>query len=121
MTSTDLTAAHENIKAGNLTSLGITSLKRTKLAPDLRPSRRAAYRASGPGEFHRHLSPLGTPPDKIRQISAAIAEILAKPNVQTRVSALSVEPDYEDETTFAKYLAAEATRTKELIGSLTKP
>lgn len=122
MTSTDLTAAHENIKAGNLTSLGITSLKRTKLAPDLATIAEGGVSGfQGPASFIGIMAPLGTPPDKIRQISAAIAEVLAKPDVQQRVSALSVEPDYEDETTFAKYLAAESTRTKELIGSLTKP
>ena len=35
MTSTDLTAAHENIKAGNLIALGVTSAKRWKSAPEI--------------------------------------------------------------------------------------
>ena len=122
MTSTDLTAAHENIKAGNLTSLGITSLKRTKLAPDLATIAEGGVSGfQGPASFIGMMAPLGTPPEKIRQLSAAIAEILAKPDVQQRVAALSVEPAYEDETTFGKYLVEESIRTKELIGSLAKP
>ena len=122
MTSTDLTAAHENIKAGNLTSLGITSLKRTKLAPDLATIAEGGVTGfQGPASFIGMMAPLGTPPERIRQISAAIAEILAKPDVQQRVGALSVEPAYEDEKTFGKYLSEESARTKELIGSLSKP
>src|SRR5205807_1516018 len=35
MASVDLTSAHEHIKAGNLTALGVTSTKRAKTAPEI--------------------------------------------------------------------------------------
>ena len=64
------------------------------------------------------MAPLETPPARIRQLSLDIAAILAKPNVQEKIRALSVEPAYEDETAFGKYLVSESTKLKEVIKSL---
>lgn len=119
MTSTDLTAAHENIKAGNLISLGITAAKRSKLAPDLATIAEGGVTGyAGPASFIGIMAPLGTPAAKLRQLSADIAAILAKPDVQERVRALSVEPAYEDEIAFGKYLVEESAKLKEVIKSL---
>jgi tripartite-type tricarboxylate transporter receptor subunit TctC len=122
MTSTDLTAAHENIKAGNLVALGVTSSKRSRLAPDIPTIAESGVPAYvGPSSFIGIMAPLGTPPARIRQLSSAIAAILEKPDVQERVRTLSVEPDYEDEAAFGKYLAAESAKLKEVIRSLPPP
>jgi tripartite-type tricarboxylate transporter receptor subunit TctC len=122
MTSTDLTAAHENIKAGNLIALGVTSAKRSKLAPDIPAIAEGGLPGfAGPASFIGIMAPLGTPPSRIRQLSSAIAAILERPDVQERVRTLSVEPDYEDEATFGKYLAAESAILKEVIKSLPPP
>ena len=51
-------------------------------------------------------------------MSSAIAAIVAKPDVQAKIALLSVEPAYEDETTFGKLLAAELAKWKELFKSL---
>jgi tripartite-type tricarboxylate transporter receptor subunit TctC len=118
MTSTDLTAAHENIKAGNLRALGVTSTQRAKLAPDIPTIAESVPGYEGPASFIGMMAPLGTPPERIRQLSQEVAAILAKPDVREKVHALSVEPDYEDEDTFSRYLAAESAKTKELIKSL---
>ena len=122
LTSTDLTAAHENIKAGNLLALGVTSTKRTKMAPDIPTIAEAGVPGyDGPPSFIGMMAPLGTPPAVIRQYSSAIAEIMAKPEVQNRVAALSVEPDYTDEKAFGSYLAAESAKWKDIIQSLPQP
>jgi tripartite-type tricarboxylate transporter receptor subunit TctC len=122
MTSTDLTAAHENIKAGNLTALGLTSAKRSKLAPDIPTIAEGGVPGfDGPASFIGIMAPLGTPPERIRQLSLDIAAILAKPDVQEKIRTLSVEPAYEDEATFGKYLASESAKLKEVIKSLPPP
>ncbi len=122
MTSTDLTAAHENIKAGNLRALGITSAKRTELAPDIPTIAEGGVPGfEGPDSFIGLMAPLGTPPARIRQLSLAIAAILAKPDVREKIRTLSVEPAYEDEATFGKYLVSESVVMNELIKSLPAP
>jgi tripartite-type tricarboxylate transporter receptor subunit TctC len=122
MTSTDLTAAHENIKAGNLTALGLTSAKRSKLAPDIPTIAEGGVPGfEGPASFIGIMAPLGTPSARIRQLSLDIAAILAKPDVQEKIRALSVEPAYEDETAFGTYLVSESAKSKEVIKSLSPP
>jgi hypothetical protein len=54
-------------------------------------------------------------------LSSAIAAILEQPDVQERARTLSAEPDYEDEATPGKYLAAESVELKEVIKSLPPP
>ncbi|MEI8154358.1 MAG: tripartite tricarboxylate transporter substrate-binding protein [Hyphomicrobiales bacterium] len=119
LTSTDLTAAHENIKAGNLTALGVTSVKRSRLAPDIPTlAEGGAPGFDGPASFIGIFAPLGTPPAVIRQLSSDIAAIVARPEVQARIAALSVEPAYSDEATFGAFLVAESSKLKEVIKTL---
>jgi tripartite-type tricarboxylate transporter receptor subunit TctC len=119
MTSTDLTAAHENIKAGNLKSLGIFSIKRAKSAPDLPTIAESGVPGfDGPSSFIGVMAPLGTPPAVIRKLSNEIAVIVAKPDVQEKIRALSVEPAYQDEAEFGKFLASESEKSKEIIKGL---
>jgi tripartite-type tricarboxylate transporter receptor subunit TctC len=119
LTSTDLTAAHENIKAGNLTALGLTSLNRSKLAPDIPTLAEGGVPGfDGPASFIGIFAPLGTPPAAIRHLSSEIAAIVARPDVQARIATLSVEPAYSDETSFGAYLVAESVKTKEIIKTL---
>jgi tripartite-type tricarboxylate transporter receptor subunit TctC len=119
MTSTDLTAAHENIKAGNLIALGVTSAKRWKSAPDFPTIAEAGVPGyDGPPSFIGVVAPLGTPPAVIRKLSGTIADIVARPDIQERIRGLSVEPGYTDEASFGAYVAAESAKWKDIIGSL---
>lgn len=121
MTSTDLTAAHENIKAGNLLALGITSAARSKIAPDIPTIAEAGVPGyAGPSGFIAMMAPLGTPPAIIRRYSSEIAAIIAKPDVQEKIKALSGEPAYMDETQFGRYLGSESDKVKAILKSLTK-
>ncbi len=119
MTSTDLTAAHENIKAGNLIALGVTSAKRWKSAPEFPTIAEAGVPGyDGPPSFIGVVAPFGTPPAVIRKLSSTIAEIVARPDIQDRIRGLSVEPGYTDESSFGAYVAAESAKWKDIIGSL---
>jgi len=119
LTSTDLTAAHENIKVGNLTALGVTSINRSKLAPDIPTLAEGGVPGfAGPASFIGIFAPLGTPPAVIRKLSTEIAAILARPDVQAKIATLSVEPDYADEAAFGAYLVAESVKIKEIIKTL---
>jgi tripartite-type tricarboxylate transporter receptor subunit TctC len=119
LTSTDLTAAYENIKAGNLTALGVTSVNRSKMAPEIPSLAEGGVPGfNGPASFIGIFAPLGTPPAVIRQLSSEIAAIVARPDVQARIATLSVEPAYSDEKTFGAYLVEESAKTKDIIKGL---
>ena len=119
LTSTDLTAAHENVKAGNLIAIGVTSLTRSKLAPDIPTLAEGGVPGfSGAPGFIGMVAPLGTPPAVIRQLSSEIAAIVARPDVQAKIATLSVEPAYADEAAFGASLVAESAKIKEIIKTL---
>jgi len=119
MASVDLTSAHEHIKAGTLTALGVTSAHRAKMAPDIPTIAEAGVPGfNGSASIIGLLAPAATPPAKIREVSQALSVIMAKPDVQAKVALLSVEPAYENETRFAELLHSESDKWKELLKSL---
>jgi tripartite-type tricarboxylate transporter receptor subunit TctC len=118
VTSTDLTAAHENIKAGNLIALGVASAERSKLAPDIPTIAESVSGFDGSAGFIGIFAPLGTPAARIRQLSSDIAAIIANPEVRAKIAALSVEPSYSDEAAFGAYLVSESAKWKQVIKSL---
>jgi tripartite-type tricarboxylate transporter receptor subunit TctC len=119
--SLDLTSAYPHIKAGNLTVLGITSLKRTKIAPELPTiAENGLPGFNGTPGYIGLFAPAGTPAALVKHLSQTVAAILAKPDVQAKIALLAVEPAYEDDAAFAKFLASESARWGALIQSLPK-
>jgi len=119
MGSVDLTSAHEQIKAGNLTALGVTSAKRAKTAPEIPTIAEGGVPGfDGSAGFIGLLAPIATPPDKVKEVSQMVGAIMAKPDVQAKVALLSVEPAYENETRFAEILAVESKKWGELLKTL---
>jgi len=119
LASVDLTSAHEHIKAGTLTAIGVTSAKRSKLAPDIPTIAEGGVAGyDGSQGFIGLFAPAGTPPAVVKQLSQETAAILARPEIQSKVQLLSVEPAYEDEASFAKFLATESAKWKSLLQSL---
>jgi tripartite-type tricarboxylate transporter receptor subunit TctC len=119
LASVDLTSGHPHIKAGTLNGLGVTSAKRAEIAPDIPTIAEGGVPGyDGSSGFIGIFAPRGTPPARVRQLSAEISAIVAKPDVQAKILLLSVEPAYEDETAFGKFLAAESAKWRELFKSM---
>jgi tripartite-type tricarboxylate transporter receptor subunit TctC len=119
LASVDLTSGHPHIKAGTLIGLGVTATKRAKSAPDIPTIAESGVPGfDGSSGYIGMFAPPGTPAPKVRQLSIEIAAIVAKPDVQAKIALLSVEPAYEDETTFGKLLAADSAKWKELFKTL---
>jgi tripartite-type tricarboxylate transporter receptor subunit TctC len=116
LASVDLTSGHPHIKAGTLIGLGVTAVKRAKTAPDIPTI--AEGGVPGFDGSSGYIGIFAPPGPRIRELSSAIAAIVAKPDVQARIALLSVEPAYEDETTFGKLLAADSAKWKELFKTL---
>jgi tripartite-type tricarboxylate transporter receptor subunit TctC len=115
----DLTSAHEQIKAGNLTALGVTSAHRAKTAPEIPTIAEGGVPGfDGSAGFIGLLAPVATPPERIKEVSRTVAVIMARQDVQARIALLSVEPAYENETRFGDFLNAESKKWGALLASL---
>ena len=79
-----LATALPNIRAGKLRALGVTSLQRSKSAPDIPTISEAGapgYEATG---WFGVLVPAGTPADIIAKMNAELGAILKQPDVEER-------------------------------------
>jgi tripartite-type tricarboxylate transporter receptor subunit TctC len=118
----DLTSAHAHIKAGTLIALGVPHERRTAMAPEIPTVAEAGVPGFGRiGGFIGMFAPAGTPAPLVKRVSQEVGSILAVAQVQDRVRLLSVEPAYSDDVAFARMLAEESARWKELLQSMPMP
>lgn len=119
MASVDLTSAHEQIKAGNLVGLGVTSARRAKTAPEIPTIAEGGVPGfDGSAGFIGLLAPAATPPERIKELSMTVGTIMGRQDVQAKVALLSVEPAYENETRFGDFLRVESKKWGDLLKTL---
>ena len=115
----DITSAYPHIAAGRLIALGMAEMKRSAAAPDVPTIAEGGVAGFGrAGGFIGLFAPAGTPGPVVKRISREVGEILKMPHVQTNVRALTASVAYEDDVTFASFLAAEAAKWKVALQSL---
>jgi tripartite-type tricarboxylate transporter receptor subunit TctC len=117
--SVDLTSAYPHIRAGTLVALGVHEGKRFSVAPEIPTIAEAgvpvAGRASG---FLGLFTTGGTPAPVVRALSRDIEAILALPQVQANVHALTAAVGYDDEVTFGRFLDGEFVKWKATLATL---
>jgi tripartite-type tricarboxylate transporter receptor subunit TctC len=116
LASVDLTSALPHIQAGKLTAVGMTTARRSAIAPDIPTIAEGGVPGFGisPG-FLGLFAPAGTPAAVVKQITRDVAAILAEPDAAVKVRLLAADVAYEDDVTFAKFLASESQKWKEAI------
>jgi tripartite-type tricarboxylate transporter receptor subunit TctC len=119
LASVDLTSAYPHIQAGHLRALGLLDGKRLAAAPEIATIAEGGVpgfgRASG---FIGLFAPAGTPAPIIKKLSHAVAAILATPGAHATARTLTAAIAYEDDETFARFLAGESVKWKEALASL---
>ena len=117
--SVDLTSAYPHIQAGRLIALGLIDGKRFPVAPEIATIAESGVpgfgRASG---FIGLFAPAGTPTPVVKRLSREVAAILATEAAQTTARALTAATAYQDEETFARFLAGESAKWKQALASL---
>lgn len=99
------------VKAGRARMLGVTTAKRTKLAPDVPPLAETipGFEILG---WHGMLAPLNAPKVIIDKVNAEVIRMVQSADMQGRMLALGVEAA---PTTPAKILHAEITRWAKVL------
>jgi tripartite-type tricarboxylate transporter receptor subunit TctC len=117
--SVDITSAYPHIVAGRAIALGMAETRRSKAAPEIPTIGEMGIKGFGraPG-FIGLFAPGPTPPGVAKRVSAEVQDILGSPAVLTALKPLTVTGAYEDSETFAKFLATEGARWKEVLQSL---
>jgi tripartite-type tricarboxylate transporter receptor subunit TctC len=102
------------VKEGRLRALGITSLKRSPLLPDL-----PAISETVPGyesvTWFGLYGPKGLPPDLVNRVNAGLNLALQEADVKDRLARLGIEPVGGTPQQFATMAAADRAKWKKII------
>jgi len=102
------------VKAGRVRTLGVGTLQRTRLAPEVPPIAEtiAGYEVLG---WHGLLAPLSTPKDIITKVNVAATKAVLSADMQERMLPLGVEPAPSTSIEFVVRLQAETNKWAKLM------
>ncbi|RST54778.1 Bug family tripartite tricarboxylate transporter substrate binding protein [Variovorax sp. DXTD-1] len=104
-----------HVRDGRLRALGVTTLKRSPLAPELPPiaDTLPGYESNTWFGFY---GPKGLPADIVARVNKAANEALADPEVKDKLSRLGIEPAAAGTPEhFAKMVATDAAKWKKIV------
>src|SRR6266508_1197631 len=110
VTSTTLTTAATQIKAGKARALAVSSAKRVPDFPDLPTFGELGYPELTASIWFSLSGPAGTPAEVVSRLNAEVRRILHLPDVRERLRPEGIEPGDLDPQQFAAYMAAEVKR-----------
>jgi len=103
-----------HVRDGRLRALGVTSLKRSPLAPDLPPIADTLPGFESNTWFGLY-GPKGMPADLVTRINAAANQSLTDPEVRDKLARLGISPTTSTPAQFASMVVEDAAKWKKII------
>lgn len=117
----DLTSVMPHVRSGALKALAVTSAQRSKLAPEVPTVAEAGVPGYAAPAWMGLFGPKGLPQAVSERLARELQTIMAKPEVQQQVLALSAEPSYLGPAAFSEFIATESRRWSGVMAGLPKP
>ena len=111
-------AAHGNVSAGALRALGVTSLKRSSLWPDIPTVAEAGLPGFEVVQRSTLLAPAGTPRTIIERLNKELNAVLATEEVRKRLAVEGGEPVPGAPEEYAADIDREETRWSKLVATI---
>jgi tripartite-type tricarboxylate transporter receptor subunit TctC len=111
-------AAHGNVSAGALRALGVTSLKRSSLWPDIPTVAEAGLPGFEVVQRSTLLAPAGTPRTIIERLNKELNAVLATDEVRRRLAVEGGEPVPGTPEEYAADIDREETRWSKLVATI---
>jgi tripartite-type tricarboxylate transporter receptor subunit TctC len=103
-----------HIRAGKLKALGVTTAKRSPVAPEI-PAIAEALAGYDTSTWYGILAPAGTPPEVVRKIHGELVRITQSPEMKERLLAQGLQPVANTPEQFAAVLKADVQRWTKLV------
>ena len=110
VTSTTLTTAATQIRAGRARALAVSSEKRVPDFPDVPTFAELGYPQLSASIWFSLSGPAGMPSEIVHRLNAQVRRILQLPDVRERLRPEGIEPGDLDPKEFAAFMAAEVKR-----------
>lgn len=118
MTFSAIVAGLQHWKAGRLRALAVTSPKRSKAAPDLPTIAEAGVPGYKTLTWYGVLAPAGTQREIVDKLSAAVAKVVASPEIEQKLMSGGAEPVGSTPAQFREHLEDEIARFKKLAADI---
>jgi tripartite-type tricarboxylate transporter receptor subunit TctC len=108
-------AAAPHLRAGRLRGLGVTTVKRSPVAPEVPPIAEAGvpgYEASG---WYGLAVPAATPPEIVARLSTESLKALARPDVKERFAATDLQPIGAGPEQLAAHIRSEVEKWAKVV------
>ncbi|MPS77593.1 MAG: tripartite tricarboxylate transporter substrate binding protein [Achromobacter sp.] len=103
------------VKAGKVRAIGVSSLKRLPLMPDVPTLDESGLKGYETVAWGGVVAPKGTPAAVVTQLNAAIQKALAAPEVRTGLATLGAEPATGSPEEFKQLIDRETTKWQKII------
>ena len=114
-TFSNIPSAQPLMTAGRARALGITSVKRSPLLPDLPTMNESGLSGFVTETWYGILVPAGTPAEVINTLNGVIVKAVQKPDFKARLAQLGADPIAETPEYFRKMLAQEIERWAKVV------
>jgi tripartite-type tricarboxylate transporter receptor subunit TctC len=105
----------ENVKAGKVRALGVTSLQRSAQLPDVPPIAEAGLPGFDVSVWYGVCAPSATPMPVQAKVHADLIAALGAPDLRQRLAGAGVDAKTSSQAEFARFISAEAGRWGEVI------
>jgi tripartite-type tricarboxylate transporter receptor subunit TctC len=111
----NIPSSKQLIESGQVKALAITSDKRSPTVPNIPTMAEAGISDMDVATWYSILAPAGTPPEIVNKLNAAINQVASAPAFAKTMEELGTEPMSGSPDYFAKFLAEEIVRWREII------
>jgi tripartite-type tricarboxylate transporter receptor subunit TctC len=115
MMITDMATGMPQVKAGKLRALGVSSLKRSSLAPDVPTIAEAGVPGYEMGFWFAAYVPAGTPPAVVKRLNELLVKAVASPSAKSLFESTGFEPFTTTPEELAKFQLAESGKWQQII------
>jgi tripartite-type tricarboxylate transporter receptor subunit TctC len=105
-----------HVKAGKLRAIGVSSLKRAELFPDVPTISEAGVPGYESSTWYGIAAPAGTPADIVSRINAELVRTMKQPEIAQKLAEMGLVPVGSSPEQFASFIKAQ----RELAGKLVK-
>jgi tripartite-type tricarboxylate transporter receptor subunit TctC len=99
-----------HVKAGKLRALAVGTLVRSAVYPDLPTIAESGYPGFEARAWQGIAGPAGLPPEVVKQLQAAIAKVMAMPDVRSRLVEGGLDPIVSTPEEFGEFIRAEIAK-----------
>ncbi|WP_105402641.1 tripartite tricarboxylate transporter substrate binding protein [Neorhizobium sp. T7_12] len=116
----NIPTAAQQVKAGKVRALAVTSLDKAALLPEV-PTMASIIPGFDATSWHGIFAPPGTPPEIVEKLSKEVQAILAEPAMKAKLEGMGATPVGNTSTEFKAFIATETAKWAEVIKAANVP